>query len=102
MVMDTAQYTIITVVDEPTPPHSPRSLAQIGAELQDQQMKLEPAQNQDNQVNNNLNAIIIAPINNNNAVMPHHEAVCHVCDNVIVGIRYKCFECIDYVSNILK
>jgi hypothetical protein len=97
MAVDPVAYTVITIVDEgpSTAPHSPRSLEQIH-EANDQQMKLEPAQNQENNANNNINDIIAPINNNNNAMMAYHEAVCHVCDNVIVGIRYKCFECVDY------
>jgi hypothetical protein len=96
MAVDPPTYTVITIVDGPsTAPHSPRSLAQIEDEAPDQQMKLEPAHNQENKADNTLDAII-APYNNNNAMVPYHEAVCHVCENVIMGVRYKCFECIDY------
>ncbi len=98
MVVDPPTYTVITIVDGPsTAPHSPRSMAQIeDVVLREQQMKIEPANIPENRADNNIDAII-AP-NNNTALMPHHEAVCHVCDNVILGIRYKCFECVDYVS----
>lgn len=99
MAVDPPTYTVITVVDGPsTAPHSPRSLAQIEDETQDQQMKLEPVQIQEYNVNNNLDAIIAPNNNYDDAIMPHHEAVCNVCDSVIMGVRYKCFECVDYVS----
>lgn len=69
MAVDPPTYTVITIVDGPsTAPHSPRALAQIEDEALDQQMKLEPAHNQENKADNTLDAII-APYNNNNAVV---------------------------------